>query len=370
MRILHLIPHLSGGGAERQLNDLALEMAKLGHDVHIAYLETGPEEVFLDGVNLHRLTVSGNHSPMLFHGILNVIRRTEPDIIQSWIQMMDIVMGMFSFTHNVPWVLREPSSSLAYARPNVKRLMRTRLARRAAAIVCNSSDGKSYWLAQGVADHRLHVIPNGIGFSVMGSVDRPMTDRNFGMRLIYAGRLTSSKNVDLVIEALAQIKHHERIFLLIAGEGPEKANLMAMVKRFGLSKTVTFAGLLPSRELWAQMKAADAFVSLSSYEGMPNCVCEAVACGLPVILSDIPAHRNLLADDAAFLVSVNSIGEVKDQILHVLRDSRDAGLRAVRALQRLQDFTTESVAAKYVNVYEEILRRWKASAGTRLKGAW
>jgi glycosyltransferase involved in cell wall biosynthesis len=204
----------------------------------------------------------------------------------------------------------------------------------------------------------------------MGSVDRPMTDRNFGMRLIYAGRLTSSKNVDLVIEALAQIKHHERIFLLIAGEGPEKANLMAMVKRFGLSKTVTFAGLLPSRELWAQMKAADAFVSLSSYEGMPNCVCEAVACGLPVILSDIPAHRNLLADDAAFLVSVNSIGEVKDQILHVLRDSRDAGLRAVRALQRLQDFTTESVAAKYVNVYEEILRRWKASAGTRLKGAW
>src|ERR1035437_1762104 len=94
MRIFHLIPSLSGGGAGRQLSYLAPELARMGHDVHVAYSNEGPQKPELPGVVLHRLKSRSNYDPYLIWQLDRLSRRIKPDIIQTWLLQMDILGGL------------------------------------------------------------------------------------------------------------------------------------------------------------------------------------------------------------------------------------------------------------------------------------
>jgi glycosyltransferase involved in cell wall biosynthesis len=330
-------------------------MAKAGHEVHIAYVQDGPESVSLPGVVLHRLNLSGNHDPRLFIKLLRLTRTIDPDIIQSWILMMDIAAGFLSFTTKAAWVLREPTSEAAYRGFNLKQALRARLAQRASAIVCNSPGGKSYWLGQGIHDKRLGVIPNAVPLDSINGIKPMQNERDTRKVLIYAGRLMLSKNVDIVINAIAEARWSQDVLLYIVGEGPAKPYLMRLVDRLKAWETVKFVGFLPSCALWARIKAADAFISLSDHEGMPNCVCEAIACGIPLILSDIPAHRAFLDDDSAVLIPVTSAPEVAERIWLGLNNTQEAIQRSARALARIRELTTESTAAHYIELYQRLI---------------
>ncbi|MGO9566186.1 MAG: glycosyltransferase [Desulfomonilaceae bacterium] len=355
MRILHLIPHLSGGGAERQLSYLAPEMALLGHEVQIAYLYDGPEPASHPKVCFHRLTVSGHHNPVLFLKLLRLVRSVKPHIVQSWIPMMDTIAGLISLTTKIVWVLRESSSDTHYRSFNLKQELRSRLGRKASAVIANSPAGSSYWLGKGFPTDRLFVIPNAIPFDTISRI-KPVEHTSEKRKiLIYAGRLITLKNVDVIIKAIAMSRHRERLVLYIAGEGPEELNLQSLVAQLELTDTIKFLGFLPSRDLWPHVKAADAFISLSEHEGMPNSACEAVACGIPVILSDIPAHRSLFDDNSALLIPSDSPAEAAKAITHTFDNPRDAAERATRALHMTKNRTTTMTAAKYIQLYENLL---------------
>jgi glycosyltransferase involved in cell wall biosynthesis len=355
MRILHLIPSLSGGGTERQLCLMVPEMAKDGHEVHLAYLREGPESVSLPGVVLHRIALSGNHDPMLFWKLLRLIRTIEPDIIQSRILMMDIAAGFLSFTTNASWVLSEPTSELHYKSFNLKEKLRARLAHRASAIVTNCVGGTSYWLGQGIPNKRLSLIPNVVPLHLINGIEAmPQNSENLKV-LICAGRLVMSKSIDIIIKAMKEVIRQQNVLLYIAGEGPARSHLVNLVAQLNLQENVKFLGFLQPRDLWALMKDADAFISMSGYEGMPNCVCEAIACGIPLILSEIPAHRAFLDDDSALLVPVDSVTEVAKAISHALNNTEDSLERAGKALEVIKGWTVEEITAKYIDLYERLI---------------
>jgi len=355
IRILHLIHHLSAGGAERQLSLLAPEMVRLGHDVHIAYLNEGSEAVSLPGVITHRISVLGNHDPMLLFKLNRLLRTIKPDIMHSWILMMDIMAGFFSFMDNTTWVLREPTSAVGYKNFNLKKILRAWLAHRASAIVANSQGGRAYWLGQGISGTKLYVISNAVPFDLINAVKPHQSRCNNQKILIYAGRLIQSKNVDILIRAVANIRRRHNILLLIAGEGPSKPDLMSLVYSLGLHDVVRFLGYLKPLDLWAHMKASDAFVSLSAYEGMPNTVTEAIACDIPVVLSDNPEHRAFLDDESAVLLPPGSIQEVTNGICHTLEHTHEAGQRSANALEAIRDRTAAVVASEYIRLYERLV---------------
>ena len=115
MRILHLLPHLSGGGAERQLSYLAPELVRSGHDVHIAYYHEGCQKPNLPGIVLHKINKISNYDPFIVWKLCQLIRRIKPDILQSWIMQIDILGGIAARICGVPWVFREASSAKAYS---------------------------------------------------------------------------------------------------------------------------------------------------------------------------------------------------------------------------------------------------------------
>jgi glycosyltransferase involved in cell wall biosynthesis len=96
-------------------------------------------------------------------------------------------------------------------------------------------------------------------------------------------------------------------------------------------------------------------VSPSRFEGNPNIVLEAMAAGCPVVVSDIPAHREILDDEAALFVNPDDGRALADRIVSVAADPQSASRRARAARARVERFTLPQIATQYMAVYRDVL---------------
>lgn len=356
MRILHLTQHLSKGGAERQLSYLAPKLAKMGHQIDLAYLLAGSNRPTLDNVTEHQLTTPNNHNPFLLWKIIQLIRVLKPDIIHTWILQMDILGGMAAEFCQIPWILREPSSSMAYS-ATWKQRWRVMVASRANAIVSNSQGGDGYWKTQ-LPNSRRYIIHNGLPIDEIERAtailppDLIHTERPI---ILYVGRLIDSKNLKTFLDVLAVVSQHHNILGILCGEGPQQDELLDYKNALGLDANVHFAGYLPATSVWTLTKKATVFVSLSLFEGQPNTVMEAMACGCPLVLSDIPAHREIANEHCASFVAPNHIQHIAECLIKTLNDQETTKERALRAKQKSQKWSIDEMARNYERVYEEVL---------------
>jgi len=144
----------------------------------------------------------------------------------------------------------------------------------------------------------IELIPNGIDLEHFRPPDRRRPAHP--LHLLSVGRLASQKGVIYLLRALAQTQ--SSACLRVLGDGPERARLERMANDLGLSRRVEFAGWAPREDLPRHYAWADAFVLPSLDEGMPNVVLEALACGLPVIGTDVAGTRDLVHSETGILV--------------------------------------------------------------------
>ena len=356
MRILHLIPSLSGGGAERQLSYLAPELVRMGHDVHIAYSEEGPQKPELADVVLHQLKSLSNYDPYLLWQLIRLARRIKPDIIHTWILQMDILGGMAARLSGIPWIFREPSSAMAH-QPTWKKRLRVWIGSSASAIVSNSVGGDEYWETQ-LPYSRRFVVLNGLPTH---EIDRTVAALPPGLSksevplVLFVGRMIALKNLNLFLEALACARQQQPMLGILCGEGPQRSELAALRHKLGIDSAVHFTGHLPASSVWALMKKALVFVSLSAYEGCPNTVMEAMACSCPLVLSDIPAHREILNESCALFVKPSNIQQTADAIVQAVYNTDSSKDRALIAKQKTQEWSISKMAHSYEKVYKELI---------------
>ncbi|MBC8088557.1 MAG: glycosyltransferase, partial [Phycisphaerae bacterium] len=195
-RILHVIPGLTGGGAELQLTTLATMQARRGHSVHIALLRMEvPAQLTEAGVVVHQLQAASSFDPLMFWRLHGIVRTSRADIVQTWLTLPDVVGGTVALSHGTPWVLSERSEAAAYP-PSWKHSTRVRLARRCSAIIANSERGASYWTSQGLPAGRITVIPNAVTVPLPDQTGVATIPAEFEDRplVLFAGRLSSEKN--------------------------------------------------------------------------------------------------------------------------------------------------------------------------------
>lgn len=363
MRILHLTPYLSGGGAEQQLHYLSAELANRGHDVSVAYLRDGPSRQELARVKAHRLIAANNHSPRLLWQLVKLIKRIRPDIIGTWMLQMDILGGVAARLTQTPWVLHEQSSAQGYS-SSWKTRLRVRVGATANGIVSNSVGGDDYWKRQLPNTWRC-IVRNGLLIGEIATTPTALVARLVKPDLpivLYVGRLTSDrsgvKNLPAFIKALACVSLEQEVLGIVCGEGPQRLELEALAHRLRLDGWVHFTGHLPSTSVWALMKSASLFVSLSAYEGCPNAVMEALACECPVILSDIPAHRELVDERSAVFTDPTNIEEIARAIVLALRSEETTRARAFIAKEKVKDWSVSEMGRRYERVYEEAISRY------------
>jgi len=357
MRILHALPNLSGGGAERQLGYLAEAQARAGHEVSVAYLVPGPEGVSerFARVDLHALPASGNYDPRLLARLVSLVRRLRPDVVHTWILQMDVLAGAAARLTGTPWVCREPVSGGAYGGAWKHRL-RERLLRGADAIVANSRAGERHWAERGTRAS-LATIPNALDLEAIekAAPRRPEVLRD-GPFALAASRLENQqKNVSGLLAGLRLALEAQAVEAVVCGEGPYRAQAEAFVAGAGLSGRIHLPGF--ARDLWSYMKAAGVFVSVSYLEGQPNTVMEAMACGCPLVVSDIPVHREFLDEESALFVDPDDAAAIARAVTRCLAEPEAARARAEEARRRAANWSVAEMARRYERVYDACLAR-------------
>ncbi|MBW8306150.1 MAG: glycosyltransferase [Thiobacillus sp.] len=186
-------------------------------------------------------------------------------------------------------------------------VLRSRLSRtlKAAARVFSVSDSlRRLAIELGAAVEKTEVVGNGIDTERFQPVARAAARARFGLPdsakvLISVGALVERKGMHRVIEVLPELlEHHPDLHYLIVGgaspEGDNRAELTAQVARLGLADRVHFLGALPPDELKWPLSASDVFVLATRNEGWANVFLEAMACGLPVVSTDVGGNAEVV----------------------------------------------------------------------------
>jgi glycosyltransferase involved in cell wall biosynthesis len=268
---------------------------------------------------------------------------------------MEVLGGLAALLTRTPWILGERSTADAYP-SGAKNWLRVRVGRRAAAIVSNSSVGDHYWRSRAGSGVKRFVIPNGLPLDEIDAAP-PAAEPQIGAPVeapvvLYAGRLSPEKNVETLIRALRLVADMRPARSIVCGAGPSGDRLSGLIAELGLAEQVRLVGYVS--QLWSLMKCANVLVSVSFFEGSPNVVLEAMACGCPLIVSEIPAHRELLDDSMAIFVDPSRPNDLADAIASVLTDPAGAATRAQAARARVQAFGLPFVARRYADVYRTV----------------
>lgn len=212
--------------------------------------------------------------------------------------------------------------------PFARRLMQW-AARQAQASVGVSAALVQILQRWGVAPERLHVMRNGVDLQRFMPSDRREARARLGLLgeplLLSVGNLVDLKGHDLAIEALALLgSQHPGAQLCIVGDGPLRQALQAQARARGVESRVRFAGRVPNEQLAPWYSAADALVLASRSEGWANVLLESMACGTPVVATDVGGSAEVVAEACAGrLVAQRDAPPLAQAIEQLLADPPD-----------------------------------------------
>ena len=255
-------------------------------------------------------------------------------------------------------VLRQSNAVYCGAAPEfsqVDRHLRDRLIpglyRHADAIIANSGGVAQNLIALGLDAGRITSIPNGVDYGWIAdqSGEPPSWVRPEPRRrptIITIGRLVPQKDQAYLLRAFALMAKRVDADLVIVGTGPEQATLQQLARQYAIDDRVHFTG--HQSNPYPLMARADLFVLSSRFEGMPNVLIEALACGLPVVSTDCPSGpREILADGAyGHLVPVGDA----ERLARAMERALQAPPQPERQRRRAREFDVIAIARRYVDV--------------------
>jgi glycosyltransferase involved in cell wall biosynthesis len=239
-------------------------------------------------------------------------------------------------------------------------LVFTPIWRRAAALVACSEGLKSRAL-KFLPSAGIQVIPNGVDLERFRPADTKPSrgtggDRPTALRLLTVGRLSTTKRVPLLVEAVESLRRQGRAAqLTIVGGGALKTDIERLVAQRGLSDIVRVVGRVESEQMPEIYRGHDVFVSASMQEGMSNAMLEAMASGLPIVTTRCEGVDELIADNG-IVVDAAEPGPLAEAVRAVADDTRAWSAMSIAARRRAERFAWSRTAQQYVNLYQECCR--------------
>lgn len=309
-----------GAGAANATRHIAKALVQLGHTAVVLTAGFGQNvgHTVEDGVHIHRLasrraSVSSSNPREMLSFVWHACRSLGGIVAQhnpeKAILFFSIPCGLLGPTllnkFNISYIVAlrggdvpgmEPGMDLVH---RVLTPLRRRVLRNATAVVANS---KGLAEASEAADPvPVSVIPNGVDTEFF----RPPTNLPAGpFTFLFVGRFQPQKNLPVVLDAFAQAYAATDVRLVLVGDGPQRTELQGQVARLGIQHQVAFLPWQNKEGLLRQYQSANCLLNYSLYEGMPNVVLEALACGLPVIVSNIMGHEELVPADNTYSCKV------------------------------------------------------------------
>jgi len=353
------LPTLHGGGAERQLINLAARFQELGLrvDLVVAKAEGAFQSKVPAGVRLVDLEARRTLSSIL--GLAGYLKRERPESLLSVLGHANLVAlwarKLAGAVARV--VVCEPSTAGLAIRNAPNR--RERLLPLLEHFFYPWADG-IVAVSESAADDltrvirlprdRIRVIYNpvvtpGLPSQARAPIDHPWFRPGEPPVILGVGRLTPAKDFATLIRAFAIVRQEQPARLLILGEGELRPGLEELVAELGLGEEVSLPGFADNP--YAYMARAGVFALSSAWEGFGTVLAEAMACGAPVVSTDCGGPSEILdGGRIGRLVPVGDPQALAEAILATMAEPRDAD----RLRARAQDFSLERIAEQYLEV--------------------
>ncbi len=180
----------------------------------------------------------------------------------------------------------------------------------------------------------------------------------YGSYILYVGTLEPRKNITTLLKAYAQLpKQTQNRFPLVlaGGKGWLIEQLEKKITNLGIATTTILTGYVPSQNLPALYSGASSFVFPSLYEGFGLPPLEAMACGTPVITSNVSSLPEVVGD-AGVMIDPYDVNRLKSEIERLIEDTAHRNTLSKLGLERSKQFTWEACARETLNVYSHVLR--------------
>lgn len=288
--------------------------------------------------------------------IARLIRSGEDfDLIDAHYFYPDGVAAMLLGKYfNKPVVITARGSDInLIAQQGLAKKMVVWAAKAASAVITVSQALKDEMVKLGVPASKITPLRNGVDLARFYPTDRSAIRTALGLKrytLLSVGSLTRHKGHELVIEALTLLPQAD---LMIAGSGPEEARLRELAARLGVADRVRFVGPIPQPALFGYYNAADVMVLASSREGWANVLLEAMACGTPVIASDVGGSTEIVTSlDAGLMLPERTA----IAIVQAVKRLQDHGPARSATRSYAERFSWDATTEGQLNLFKTILR--------------
>jgi glycosyltransferase involved in cell wall biosynthesis len=318
MRVLHLAfeDHLrpgSGGGSLRN-REINARLAAMGHEIDVVAANYPDARTRVeDGVHYRHYGLRRGYAPSLISHQLCLpaivgatMFRRPPDVIVEEFAPLASSLGVGNWTSRPSVGVAQGFFAEEKARqyrlpPHALLAVQGWGTRSHDQLVAVSEDVKRQLLAVAPAKE-VTVIPNGVDQRAADQARRHAATRS-GSVLLFLGRLEiQQKGLDVLVKAMSQVTDGMR--LLIAGEGKDRERVQDSIRGLGLEDRVALIGAVHGEAKWRLIAEADLVLQPSRYETFGISVLEAMACGTPVVASDLTCLRELLPPSAGIRVPV------------------------------------------------------------------
>jgi glycosyltransferase involved in cell wall biosynthesis len=351
VRALTVIAEMGSGGAETVVDALTRHLVATGHDVDVA--SSGgwrADRLAADGVRMLDVPLRGRGPVALARSVARLRRETARrpvDLVHAHnVRASAAAHGSRVGRRDRPPLITTVHGLAGEDYPRAARL----LDRTSELVVAVSADVADRLTDAGLHPDRLRVVENAVPPAPDG--DRDEVRRALGLDVhrpvvLCAARLAPPKRLDLLIEAWAGLD----ALLLVAGDGPDRADLEA--RAAGLGDRVVFLG--NRTDVGRLLHAADLLVLPSDREGLSMTVLEAMAAGVPVVASDVGGLSDLAG--AVELVAPGHAEALAAGVRRVLADGERRAALLTRSDEVVgQRFSSVRMMAAYESLYRDVLR--------------
>ena len=332
LAISHEFPPIGGGGANA-CYFLTKGFVERGHEVTLitANYQGMPEKEVMNGVQIMRVNSLRKHKEHCsFKEMLSYLFKAYPvakkmqkenryDICLIFFGIPSGPIGyMLKKKYKLPYVIRFGGGDVPGFQERFTKVYK--LIAPAIKMIWKKADARIA-NSQGLKDMALKfydkksfdIIPNGVDTEVFYQIEKADSDE---FKILFVSRLIERKGLQFIIPQLQKIQDstEKKVKLVVVGDGPYREQLETITREYKVADMVEFVGQKNKKEIVPFYQNADLFILPSAKEGMPNVVLEAMACGLPIIMTPCEGSKELVQDNGYILLT-SEMGEKIQQLL-------------------------------------------------------
>ncbi|MBN2711466.1 MAG: glycosyltransferase [Planctomycetes bacterium] len=366
-KLVFLMPSLGGGGAERVASILIPYFHK-AFDLTLILIENDRAYEIPDNIKVETLSgkISGlGHllrAPLHLLKLRGLLKKIKPHAVLSFMEEANILNCILAGKHGRKTILSQRvDPDRQYAGKGIlgKAIVfaSRRLYPRAEHII-TVSEGirKTLEAGYGINSGKITAIGNPIPYDTIIQAQSKTSANCESDFILHVGRLKlPQKGLDVLLEAFTKVHHqNHKLKLILAGDGPDREQLQSMARSLDIDTNVVFSGWQENVPAW--LSKAKLFVLASRWEGWPNAMNEALACGCPVIATDCQSGPREILDNGKYgtLVAVDDAEEMAkaiiDQLANPVSDEERERLR-----NRAREFDAKIIAGKYIDVIKAVM---------------